>query len=121
MSYIKNINFYRRWNNIEKYLTGHHEIDEKPYALVIDGSFLISGKKTKMRLVGELDWAWYTPKTLALAMNDDKVDEYYRKMLNDKRSDPNKWKRRREEVALKSFYAARAGKFDVIKKLLEEA
>lgn len=121
MSYIKNINFYHRWKNIEKYLTGQHEIDEKNYALVIDGSFLISGKKTKMRLVGELDWAWYTPKTLALAMNDGEVDEYYRKMLNDKRSDPNKWKRRREEVALKSFYAARAGKFDVIKKLLEES
>ena len=114
LMFIKNKNFWRKWSVIEPYLTGEHSLKEKQYGLIIDDLFIIIGTKTKMRPVGQLDWAWYTPKTLAIAMNEGTVLQYYEKMLKDNRSDHNIWKRPEEEMEKKTYYASRGGKVDFI-------
>jgi len=47
-------------------------------------------------------------------MNENRVLQYYESMLKDKRSDANKWKRRDEEMEMKTKYAVRAGKASFI-------
>jgi hypothetical protein len=112
--YIRNKSFYFKWKAIEKYLEANHDIKESHQGLIIDGLFMIAANKTKMRPLGQLDWAWYTAKTLATAMNENRVLHYYEAMLKDKRSDANKWKRRDEEMEMKTKYAVRAGKASFI-------
>jgi hypothetical protein len=68
----------------------------------------------KFRLKSHLDWAYYTPKTLALAINNLDVDVYYERQLKHQQSDPNIWKRWDEEQDLKSYYAAREGRASLI-------
>jgi hypothetical protein len=112
--YIRNKSFYFKWKAIEKYLEFRHDLKESQQGLIIDEEFMIAANKTKMRPLGQLDWSWYTAKTLAMAMNEDRVLHYYETMLKDKRSDSNKWKRREEEMYKKTFYAVRAGKAEFI-------
>ena len=112
--YITNYLLYDKWKRIEKFLEFRHDLREYQQGLIIDDEFLISVHRTKMRPLGQLDWSWYTPKTLAIAMNECKVLEYYEKMLKDKRSDTNKWKNKRKEMELKTLYAVKAGKAEFI-------
>ena len=74
----------------------------------------ISKSTNKFRLKSHLDWAHYTPKTLAHAINNDDVDVYYERQLKDSNSTPNIWKRKDEEQELKSYYAARDGRASLI-------
>jgi len=113
--YIQNSNFYFKWVAIEKYLIGEHALRETHGGLIIDETFIIAGRKTKMRPLGQIDWSWYTAKTLATAMNEGTVLEYYEHMLTDKRSDPNKWKRSEEEMFKKTKYAVRQGLAEFIR------
>ena len=82
--------------------------------LIVDSKFIIIQKSNKFRLVSQIDLAYYTPKDLANAINTNTVEQYYEQMLNDKRSDPNKWKRLDEEMGIKSFYAARSHRADLL-------
>jgi len=112
--YISNYKFYFRWATIKKFLTTEHTYKERHSGLIIDELFVIAANKPKMRPLGQIDWAWYTPKTLAKAMDDGTVLQYYEMMLKDKRSDPNRWKSRAEEMEKKALYAARAGIAELI-------
>jgi hypothetical protein len=77
-------------------------------------TFYISKNSTKFRLKSHLDWAWYTPKTFADAIKNNTLESYYEIMLNDVNSDPNEWKDRDIEMELKSYYANRANRCDLI-------
>jgi len=77
-------------------------------------TFYIAKNSSKMRLRSHLDWCWYTPKTLAQAIDSNTVESYYEIMLNDIRSDPNEWKDRDIEMELKTFYAERVGRASLI-------
>jgi len=112
--YIPNFWMYKRWKTIEKFLEFPHDLEPRHQGLIIDNEFIIAVNKPKMRPLGQLDWSWYTPKTLAQAMNEFKVLEYYEKMLKDKRSDKNKWKNKEKEMEMKTLYAVRAGKAEFI-------
>jgi len=109
MIYICNPNFYDKFSRLQKYLTYEPELRETHGGLIIDDQFIIAGRKTKMRPLGQIDWSWYTAKTLATAMNEGAVLEYYERMLTDPRSDTNKWKRPEEEMEKKTLYAVRQG------------
>ena len=67
--------------------------------------FIIARNKTLFRPVGILDWAWYTASGLALAIELDVMQEYYEKMLKDKRSPDNTWKNKDKEKQLKVGYS----------------
>jgi hypothetical protein len=99
-----------RWQAIDRYLTGVPDVTEYRGMLEINQKFYICKNSSKMRLKSHLDWCWYTPQTLAQAIDAGTVSEYYEIMLNDVRSDPNLWNDRDIEMELKSFYAARAGR-----------
>ena len=55
----------------------------------VDDIVLIGAKQSVFRIVGEELWVWYTPKTLAEALKNDTVIDYYCKMAADPRSE--KW------------------------------
>lgn len=107
--YITNYKLYGRWKAIEKFLTNYHTYKETRGGLIINEQFIIAVNTSKMRPVGQLDWSWYTPKTLAEAMDCGEVYVYYEQMLLDPRSDKNKWKRPEEEMEKKTLYAVRSG------------
>lgn len=108
--------FYR-WMAIKKHLTTNPSFTEHRGILTIilpNTDLYIAKKSCKMRLKSHLDWSWYTPKTLAQAIDANTVESYYEIMLTDVRSDPNLWKDRDIEMDLKSFYAARAHRASLI-------
>ena len=106
---MSNSNFYFKFIAIQKHLTYEPKLRETHGGLIIDEQFIIAARKTKMRPLGQIDWSWYTAKTLATAMNNGEVLEYYERMLTDPRSDKNKWKRPEEEMEKKTLYAVRQG------------
>lgn len=107
----------RKWLSIRRHLNTNHTTfyDQSLTTLVTPNSKIyISKTSNKFRLKSYLDWAWYSPKTLALAIDADDLEVYYTLQLNHQKSDPNIWKRWDEEQDLKSYYAARAGRASLI-------
>ena len=111
---IQDQQLYWRWKPIHKHLMKPASYQENNGLLEINGLFYIAKKSSKMRLKSHLDWAWYTPKTLAQAIDTDTIEQYYEFMLHDGRSDPNLWKDRDIEMDLKTYYAERAGRASAI-------
>lgn len=113
-SYVKNNILRSKFNDIKKHCTNKLEFAEYNGILRINKDIYIAKNSVKFRLKSHLDWAWYTPKTLANAIDTDTIDSYYEIMLNDINSDPNVWKHLDFEMELKSFYAARVGRANII-------
>lgn len=116
-TFISDTSLYFRWKPIAKHLTSNPEVNDYNGILSIQTPtthFYIAKNSSKMRLRSHLDWCWYTPKTLAQAIDNDTVESYYEIMLNDMRSDPNEWKDTDLELQLKSFYAARIGRASLL-------
>jgi hypothetical protein len=111
---INDKQLYFRWVAIKKHLTTQPDIAEYKGILAINDNYYIAKNSSKMRIRSHLDWCWYTPKTLAQAIDSGTVESYYELMLNDVRSDPNLWKDRNFEMELKSLYAYRAGRATVL-------
>lgn len=108
---------YFRWAAIKKHLNSLPSIAEHNGILTINTNginFYIAKNTSKMRLRSHLDWCWYTPKTLAQAIDSGTVESYYEIMLADVRSDPNEWKDRDIEMELKTFYAERLGRASIL-------
>ncbi len=82
--------------------------------LTINKHIYLAKNSTKFRIRSHLDWSWYTPQTLAQAIDADTVDQYYEIMLNHVNSDPNIWKNTDFEMELKTYYAARVGRADLL-------
>ena len=101
---------WSHFENIVKYCNIIPTTTTHQQGLVINNLILISKRKTKFRPLSELDWAWYTPKGMGTAISEDNVLAYYEKMLKDKRSPPNIWKRRHEEMEMKTRYAVNANR-----------
>lgn len=111
---IQDKRLYFRWHAIKKHLTTNAKYIESNGLLEINGLCYIAKNSSKMRLKSHLDWAWYTPKTLAHAIDTNTIEQYYEIMLKDVRSDPNCWADSDFEQELKSFYAARASRCSLI-------
>ena len=107
-----------RWIRISRHLLTNKVVVQEYKGtltcLVNNITFYLSKNSTKFRLKSQLDWAWYTPKTLADAIKNNNLESYYEIMLNDVRSDPNDWKDKDIEMELKSFYANRAHRCNLI-------
>jgi hypothetical protein len=99
---------------IKKHITTTITANEFHSVLAINKDIYIAKKSCKFRLRSHLDWAWYTPKSLAQAIDNNTVESYYEIMLANINSDPNVWKDTDFELELKSFYAARAGRANLI-------
>ena len=114
--YISDQRLYWRYSAIQPYLQKNHTVTIGFNAgyLCFDKEVYIAKKSQKFRLKGWIDWAWYTPKTIANALDNNTMEDYYKFMLNDSRSDPNFWKDPNFEVQLKTYYAARAGRNKII-------
>jgi len=115
-TFIKFTDEKYRWRYlaIKKHITGNLSATEYHSALVLNKDIYIAKNSMKFRLKSHLDWAYYTPKTLADAINNNTVESYYEIMLNDVNSDPNVWKDSDFELTLKSFYASRAGRASLL-------
>jgi hypothetical protein len=113
--YISDQALYFRWKAIEKHLTTKPSISATNGILTINGNIYIAKKSSKFRLQSHLDWAHYTPKTIANAIDNDQIESYYEIMLNDVRSDPNDWKDTDFEMELKTRYAVRIGRASLLK------
>jgi len=111
---VQDKQLYWRWSPIKIHLSRSVPIQEYRGILRIDKDIFIAKHSSKFRIRSHLDWAWYTPKTLAQAINNNTVDQYYEIMLADVRSDPNEWKDLDFEQELKSFYAARVGRCSIV-------
>tara|TARA_R110000772_G_scaffold205144_4_gene315394 strand:- start:2727 stop:3068 length:342 start_codon:yes stop_codon:yes gene_type:complete len=107
-----------KWIKIRRHLTNPSSVRFYDNSLATvwtsNNTMYISKTSDKFRLKSHLDWAYYTPKTLALAIDNLDVDVYYQRQLNHQNSDPNIWKRWDEEQDLKFYYAARAGRASLI-------
>jgi hypothetical protein len=115
--WISDQKLWFRWNAIEKHLTSKPDIDDQNDMLTIRSNnkvFFLAKNSQKMRLKSHLDWCYYTPLTLAQAIDNDQVEAYYEFMLSHPQSDPNDWKDSQYELDLKSFYAARAKRASLI-------
>lgn len=108
--FIQDPILYKNWSKINHYLRQTHEYYEGNGYLKINNKFFIGKSKTKMRLVSHLDWVYYTPQALALAMDKGIVEEYYEWQLKDPNSDPNIWMDKIKEQELKTHYAQRVGR-----------
>jgi hypothetical protein len=111
---VQDKKLYWRWAPIKRHLARPVGISEYQGILTIGKDIYIAKNSSKFRIRSHLDWAWYTPKTLAQAIDNNTVDQYYEIMLTDVRSDPNVWKDSDFELELKSFYAARVGRASLI-------
>ena len=114
---INDRQLFYRWMAIKKHLTTNPSISEYNGILTVmlpNTQLYIAKNTSKIRLKSHLDWSWYTPKTLAQAIDNNTVESYYEIMLTDVRSDPNLWKDMDIEMELKSFYAARANRASLI-------
>lgn len=107
----------RKWLGIRRHLTTNHtRFYDRTLATVItpQSKIYISKTSNKFRLKSYLDWAWYSPRTLAQAIDRDDLEVYYTQQLSHNNSDPNVWNCWDEEQTLKSYYAARAGRGSII-------
>lgn len=111
---ISGVDLNRKWIEIKKHLKTKPNVWEYNGILKIHPNIFVAKNSTKFRLQSYLDWAYYTPKTLADAINNNSVDVYYEVMLKDVNSDPNKWNDADFEQELKAFYAARIGRASLI-------
>lgn len=111
---VQDKKLYWRWAPIKAHLNKVVPINEYQGILRIDKDIYIAKNSSKFRIRSHLDWTWYTPKTLAQAIDNNTVDQYYEIMLADVRSDPNDWKDQDFEQELKSFYAARVGRCSLV-------
>ena len=115
--YIKDNILRHKYNQIKFHTTTDFQIAEFNGTLTLTKNttrLYIAKNSIKFRIKSHLDWAWYTPKTLAQAIDNDTLDSYYEIMLTNINSDPNIWKDSDFELQLKSFYAARAGRASLI-------
>ena len=106
--YIENKKLYFRILAIDDFVDGDIHIKEHHKGMVIDGEFLIAKTKPLFHPLGLIDWAHFTPKDLASAINSRTVTKYYKKMLKDPMSPANNWKDKKLEKELKDFYKQRA-------------
>jgi len=107
----------RIWLGIRRHLTTNVTVYESNGLLSMDTAsqrIYIAKNSQKMRLKSHLDWVYYTPKNLAQAIDLDLVDAYYELMFNDPNSTDNQWQDGNFEQYLKTFYAARAGRAELI-------
>lgn len=111
---IRDDMFRWRFMAIKKHVTSTLSVAEFHSNLVINGNIYIAKNSTKFRLRSHLDWAWYTPKTLAEAIDKNSVESYYEIMLTNVNSDPNIWKDTDFEMELKSYYAARVNRASLL-------
>jgi hypothetical protein len=112
--YISDKTLYFKWKAIEKHLTTRPFVSEINGILTINKNIYIAKNSSKFRLKSHLDWAYYTAKTIAMAIDNDQTESYYEIMLHDVRSDPNLWKDTDFEIDLKTFYAVRADRASFI-------
>lgn len=106
-----------KWLSIRRHLTTNNaQFYDYDFATIKTATttLYIAKASNKFRLKSHLDWAWYSPRTLAQAIDNDDLAVYYEQQLNHQNSDPNIWKRWDEEQDLKSYYAARAGRASLI-------
>lgn len=112
--WIKDFKLRAKYDSIKIHLTSTVSVTETNGILTINKNIYLAKNSMKFRIKSHLDWAYYTPKSLADAINNDTIDSYYQIMLEDVNSDPNVWKEHDFEMELKSFYAARAGRASLI-------
>jgi len=112
--WIKDFKLRAKYDAIKPHLTNTVSVTEINGILTINKDIYIAKNSMKFRIKSHIDWAYYTPKTLADAINNNTVDSYYQIMLQDVNSDPNVWKDTDFEMELKSFYAARAGRASLL-------
>lgn len=113
--HISDLMLYHRWKAIKKYISTTVSIRLLDYGytrnmIIINEQCIIAKNSTKFRLLSQLDWAHYTAKGLATAIDNNDIDGYYERMLADTRSDPNQWNDYNKEMELKTHYAARANR-----------
>lgn len=111
---VKDIVLRHKFAKIQHYSNNNLLGVEYNGILAINKHIYIAKNSIKFRIKSHLDWAYYTPKTLADAIDNNCVDAYYEIMLHDVRSDPNVWKDHDFEMILKSYYAARANRAEII-------
>jgi len=111
---IRDVKLKSKFNNISKYAISKINGIDYNGVLTINKNIYIAKNSTKFRLRSHLDWAWYTPQTLAQAIDLDQVEAYYEIMLKHINSDPNVWKNTDFEMELKSYYAERVGRANLI-------
>jgi len=106
--YIESKSLYFRLLAIDKLLDCQISVREHHQGLVIDEELIIAKNKPLFRPLGIIDWAHFTPKGLAKAINSGSASKYYKKMLKDPLSPQNKWCDKKLEREMKSFYLKRA-------------
>ena len=112
--YIKDFKLRAKYDAIKKHATSTINVVEHYGILTLNKDIYLAKNSTKFRLRSHLDWAWYTPQTLAQAIDFGTVDQYYEIMLNHVNSDPNVWKNTDFEMELKTYYAARIGRANLL-------
>jgi len=109
---LRNSRLQKLRNSLQTHLNGvAFEFKQtKQGFLMINQQVLIAQHKKKFRLVGLLDWAYYTMPDLAAAIANNSTESYYVAQLSHPKSTPNEWKRPVEEAVLKTYYGIRSGR-----------
>lgn len=112
--FVKDFTLRSKLAKIRQHLQNDIIATEYNGILVLNKTIYIAKNSVKFRIKSHLDWAWYTPQTLAQAINNDNIESYYEIMLQNVKSDPNVWKDIDFEISLKTYYAARANRASII-------
>ena len=112
--FVKDFTLRSKFAKIRQHLQNDIIATEYNGILVLNKTIYIAKNSVKFRIKSHLDWAWYTPQTLAQAINNDDIESYYEIMLQNVKSDPNVWKDIDFEISLKTYYAARANRASII-------
>jgi hypothetical protein len=112
--FIKDFTLRYKFSQIYQHLQNNIIAVQYNGILVLDKNIYIAKNSVKFRIKSHLDWAWYTPQTLAQAINNDDIESYYEIMLENINSDPNVWKDNDFEMTLKTYYAARINRASII-------
>jgi len=107
----------QKWLRIKRHLKTKYAAYEVNGILTIstnEHTIYLAKNSHKMRLKSHLDWVYYEPKSLAYAIDNNLIGAYYEIMLKDINSDPNIWKDGNFEMYIKSFYAAREGRANLV-------
>tara|TARA_R110000803_G_scaffold1228_7_gene4035 strand:- start:1345 stop:1749 length:405 start_codon:yes stop_codon:yes gene_type:complete len=109
MQYIESEQLYWAITKLTDYLKEPIQVKEHHQGGVLESDipFMIAKNRPLLRPLGILDWAYYTPKKLAEAVDLGLVEEYYYEMLDDPRSPDNIWKDKEKEKRMKEEYANR--------------
>jgi hypothetical protein len=105
---------------IKKYLDYDFTVDMRHQGLKIGSRIMIAKRTTRFKILGSPFWAHYTPKTLAEALNEHRILDYYMQQLASPKSANNPIKKGQTLEEWRAEQGSKTDYFKHFRDLLKE-